>query len=126
MKKFFGFLGSLLVWLLVAATICVMVFTFVSVNTFDRTDRDIFGYKFFIVLSDSMMASDINSGDIVIIREDADLESYQEGDIIAYTSQNSDNYGETVTHMIRTRTKVDGETAYITYGTTTGTNDPPQ
>ena len=124
MKKFFGFLGSILVWLLVAATICMMVFTFVSVNTFDRTDRDIFGYKFFVVLSDSMKASNINAGDIVIIKEDTNLENYQAGDIIAYTSRNTDNYGETVTHMIRTRTKVDGETAYITYGTTTGKNDP--
>lgn len=124
MKKFFNSLGSLLVWLLVFASVCMMVFTFVSVNTFDRTDRDIFGYKFFVVLSDSMKASGINSGDIVIIREDANLENYQAGDIIAYTSQDAANYGETVTHMIRSRTEVDGVTAYITYGTTTGTNDP--
>ena len=123
MKKFFDFLGSLLVWLLVAATICVMVFTFVSVNTFDRTDRNIFGFQFYIVLSDSMAKSGINAGDIVIVKEvyTGDL---QPGDIISYTSQDSASYGETITHMIRSKSvDANGNISFITYGATTGQDD---
>ena len=37
--------------LLVIAAVSMMVFTIVSVTTFDRNDRDLFGYKAFIVLS---------------------------------------------------------------------------
>ncbi len=35
-------------------------------NTFDRADRSLFGYKAFIVLSDSMSATDFSAGDLVL------------------------------------------------------------
>ena len=48
----------------------------------------------------------------------------KEGDIISYISQNTENYGQTVTHKIRSRTvDANGEPGFITYGTTTDTND---
>ena len=47
----------------------------------------------------------------------------QPGDIIAFTSQDSANFGETVTHKIRSlTTDADGQPAFITYGTTTDTD----
>lgn len=47
----------------------MMVFTVVSVNTFDRNDRDLFGLRFYISLSDSMSATDFDAGDLVIVKE---------------------------------------------------------
>ena len=114
---------SIFVWLVVAIAVCMMVFTIVSVSTFDRSDRSLFGYKAFIVLSDSMSKTDFDAGDLVLIKE-VDPATLKEGDIIAYTSQSTDNFGKTVTHKIRSLTKTeDGEPGFITYGTTTDTDD---
>lgn len=94
-----------------------------SVNTFNRNDRDLFGYRAYIVLSDSMSATDFSAGDLILVKQ-VDPNTLQPGDIIAYTSQNSENYGETVTHKIRSLTVNDnGEPGFITYGTTTNTDD---
>ncbi len=114
---------SVVVWLIVAIAVCMMVFTIVSVSTFDRADRSLFGYKAFIVLSDSMSKTDFDAGDLVLVKE-VDCSTLKEGDIIAYTSQNTSNYGETVTHKIRKlTTDANGNPGFITYGTTTDTDD---
>lgn len=114
---------NILVWLIVLVAVFMMVFTIVSVLTFNRTDRNLLGYKAFIVLSDSMKATDFDAGDLVLVK-DVDPATLQEGDIIAYTSQNTANYSQIVTHKIRTlTTTADGEPGFITYGTTTGIDD---
>lgn len=111
------------VWLVVALTAGIMIFTIVSVLTFDRADRGLFGYKAFIVLSDSMSKIDFNAGDLVLVKE-VDPSTLRECDIIAYTSQNTANYGETVTHKIRSLvTDANNQPGFITYGTTTDTDD---
>lgn len=123
MKKALNIIKNILVWLMVALAVCMMVFTIVSVNTFDRSDRSLFGFKAFIVLSDSMSKTDFDAGDLVLVKE-VDPSTLKEGDIIAYTSQNTSNYGETVTHKIRKlTTDASGELGFITYGTTTDTDD---
>ena len=94
-----------------------------SVNTFDRADRNIFGYKAFIALSDSMSKTDFKAGDLVLVKE-VDPTTLKEGDIIAYQSVSQENYGEVVTHKIRQLTTAeDGSPGFITYGTTTDEND---
>ena len=114
---------SIFVWLMVALAVGMMIFTIVSVSTFDRADRNLFGYKAFIVLSDSMSKTDFSAGDLVLVKE-VDPSTLKEGDIIAYTSQNTSNYGETVTHKIRKlTTDANGEPGFVTYGTTTDTDD---
>ncbi len=116
-------IGNILVWLIVAAAVCMMIFTIVSVRTFNRSDRSLFGYKAFIVLSDSMEKTDFAAGDLVLVKE-VDPSTLKEGDIIAYTSQNDSNFGETVTHKIRRiTTDENGDPGFITYGTTTDTDD---
>ena len=115
---------SVVVWLIVLLAVCMMVFTIVSVTTFDRAERSLFGYKAFIVLSDSMSKTDFDAGDLVLVKE-VDPATLNEGDIIAYTSQNSANFGDTVTHKIRRLvTDANGQAGFITYGTTTDTDDP--
>lgn len=123
MKKTWKIISTVFVWLVVVVAVAMMIFTIVSVNTFNRNDRALFGYKAFIVLSDSMAATDFDAGDLVLVKE-VDPRELKEGDIIAYQSRNSANFGETVTHKIRTRTTTqDGEPGFITYGTTTGVDD---
>ncbi len=114
---------SVLVWVMVILAAGMMVFTIVSVSTFDRADRNLFGYKAFIVLSDSMSKTDFDAGDLVLVKE-VEPSTLKEGDIIAYTSQNTANYGETVTHKIRRlTTDASGQPGFVTYGTTTDTDD---
>lgn len=123
MKKALHILKTVLVWLVVALAVCMMIFTIVSVNTFDRTDRSIFGYKAFIVLSDSMSATDFSAGDLVLSKE-VDPATLQAGDIISFQSTDPDNYGGVVTHKIRElTTDENGNPGFVTYGTTTGKND---
>lgn len=123
MKKVLHIIKTVFVWLVVALAVCMMIFTVVSVNTFDRADRSLFGFKAFIVLSDSMSATDFNAGDLVLAKEVAPS-TLKEGDIISYQSTNTENYGEVVTHKIRTlTTDENGEPGFITYGTTTGKDD---
>ena len=123
MKKALNVIKNIFVWLMVILAVCMMIFTVVSVNTFDRSDRSLFGFKAFIELSDSMSKTDFSAGDLVLI-EEVDPSTLKEGDIISYTSQNSANYGETVTHKIRKMTTdANGEPGFITYGTTTDTDD---
>lgn len=106
----------------VVLAVSMMIFTIVSVSTFDRVDRDIFGYKAFIVLSDSMKG-EFDAGDLVLVKE-VDPTTLQVGDIIAYTSQNTESFGETITHKIReVKTDDQGNLGFITYGISTDTND---
>lgn len=124
MKKAWNMTGNVLIGLLALAAVCVMIFTCISVTTFDRNDRSIFGYKMFVVLSDSMSATDFKAGDLIFVKE-TDPQALKEGDIIAYVSQDSENFGVTVTHKIRrAATDEEGNPGFITYGTTTGIDDP--
>ena len=123
MKKTLHIIKNIFVWMVVILAVCMMIFTIVSVNSFDRTDRDIFGYKAFIVRSDSMSATDFSAGDLVLVKE-VDPSTLKVGDIISYQSANSENYGEVVTHKIRELTTAeDGSPGFVTYGTTTDQND---
>ena len=125
MKKALNIVKSVLVWLVVIFAVCMMIFTVVSVSTFDRRDRSIFGYKAFTVLSDSMSKTHFDAGDVVLVKE-VEPQTLEVGDVIAYTSTNTENYGETVTHMIREKTAdADGNPGFITYGTTNRPSTAP-
>lgn len=124
MKKALSIAKTVLVWAVVALAVFMTIFTIVSVNTFDRSDRNLFGYRIYIVRSDSMSATDFDAGDLIFVKE-VDPKTLKEGDIISYMSQNPDeSFGETVTHKIRRlTTDATGQPGFITYGTTTGKDD---
>jgi len=123
MKKVLNVIKTVFVWLVVALAVFMMIFTVVSVNTFNRNDRDLFGYKAYIVNSDSMAKTDFDAGDLIFIKE-VDPSTLKEGDIITYLSQNSESFGETITHKIRRLTRdAEGNPGFITYGTTTDIDD---
>jgi signal peptidase I len=110
-----------------------MVFTIVTVALFDKNDRAVFGYKFFIVQSDSMSLSDktadldvhFNAGDLIVVKSKFDVGSITEGDVITFVSQNEESYLETVTHMVKEvlRTSSGSLIGFKTYGTNTGAED---
>ena len=124
MKKSLDIVRTVITWVLLLFSVAIMIFTFASASTFNRSNRSIFGYKFYVVLSDSMKATDFEAGDVVVVKEIAPS-TLKEGDIITFISKSSSNYGETVTHKIRRLTKTpEGEPGFVTYGTTTDTDDP--
>lgn len=123
MKKAFSILKTTLVWLVVLLAVSMMIFTVISVTTFNRNDRSLFGYKMYIVNSDSMAATDFKAGALILVKE-VDPSTLKEGDIITFMSQDANSFGETVTHKIRRlTTDAEGNPAFVTYGTTTGTDD---
>ena len=132
-KKVLNISLRVVTWLLVAFTVFMMIFTIFTVATVDKNDRSIFGFKFYIVRTDSMSLSEknkdmdvhFNAGDIILIKNLDDTRNLQAGDIIAFMSTNSISYGETVTHMIREvkRTEEGKLLGYVTFGTNTDTDD---
>ena len=86
MKKTLNIIKTTVVWLIVALAVFMMVFTIVSVTTFNRNDRDLFGYRVYVVNSDSMAATDFNAGDLIFVKE-TDPTTLQPGDIITFVSQ---------------------------------------
>lgn len=123
MKKVLSVMKTTVVWLVILSAVFMMIFTVVSVTTFNRNDRSLFGYKMYIVNSDSMAATDFDAGSLILVKE-VDPSGLKEGDIITFVSQDKESFGETVTHKIRTRTvDAEGNPGFITYGTTTGVDD---
>ena len=131
MKKALQIIKNIVVWAIVALAVFMMIFTVVSVSTFNRNDRNLFGFRAYIVTSDSMSKSELNANDPVhfnagdlIFTKYVDPQTLQEGDIITYQSQGTENFGETITHKIRKlTTDAEGNPGFITYGTNTGNDD---
>ena len=123
MKKVINIVKNIVVWLVVIVAVCMMIFTIVSVTTFNRNDRHLFGFRAYVVTSDSMSKTDFEAGDLILVKK-VDPSTLKEGDIITYMSQNPESFGETITHKIRSITKdANGNPGFITYGTTTDTDD---
>ena len=133
LNKITNVITKVITILLFIFTAFIMVFTIVSVTLTDKNERNVFGYRFYIVQTDSMSESEknahmevhFNAGDIILVRGVDDSTELKAGDIISFISTNKVSYGETVTHMIReVKTNANGNVlGYVTYGTNTDTND---
>lgn len=132
-KKVLDITTKVLTYILTAFSVFMMVFTIVTVTTVDKNERNIFGYRFYIVKTDSMSKSEnnadldvhFNAGDIIIVKNVEDKKALQAGDIITFISYNEESFSETITHMIRDREYDENGKflGYRTYGTNTGVND---
>ncbi len=123
LKKKLLFFKSVLIGLMVLMSVGILIFTIISLSTVNHIDRNLFGYKSFVVLSNSMSATDFSAGDLVITKQ-VDPANLRAGDIISFQSTNKESYGEVVTHKIReVQTDNTGNPLFVTYGTTTNTND---
>ena len=122
-KKVLEVVRSIVVWIFVVFAVAMTIFTIISVNTFNRNDRNIWGYKAYIVNTDSMSKTDFKAGDLILVKE-TDPSTLRSGDIITYMSQSTDSFGETITHKIRKlTTDARGNPGFITYSTTTDQDD---
>lgn len=134
-KRILNLTTRILAWILIAFTVFMVIFTVVTVTTVDKNDRVFLGRKMYIVTSNSMSPSENNkdmdvhfkAGDIVLVKnlDDEEKLTLKKGDVISFVSTNSDNYLETVTHMIL-RPVYDKDNAvigYVTFGTNTGAQD---
>lgn len=123
MRKAFDVFKKIFVCVIVLIAVFMMIFTVFSVTTLNRNDRSLFGYKMYIVNTDSMSATDFDAGSLIFV-ETVDPKTLKEGDIITFMSQNTDSFGETITHKIRKKTTdAEGKPGFVTYGTTKNKDD---
>ena len=120
MKKALSIAGKILTILIAVFSVGVMIFTIVSVNTIGK-DAALFGYKPYIVTSNSMQDT-FQAGDLTVSKQ-VDPATLEPGDIVTFRSIDPVNYGQVVTHKIKSITTYEGEPAFVTYGTTTGVED---
>lgn len=120
MKRFFSVAGQVLTILLLLVSVGVLLFTVVSVRTVGQ-QGSVFGYRAYTVLSDSM-SDTFEAGDVVISKS-VDPATLEVGDIITFSSIDPETFGQVFTHKIREVTTYEGEPAFVTYGTTTGSDD---
>lgn len=122
-QKIINTVKNVVVWLVVIVAVAMMIFTIFSVTTLNRNDRNIFGYRIYIVNSDSMAKTDFKAGSLIFVKE-VDPSTLKEGDIISFISQNTASFNEVVTHKIRSvTTDAEGKPGFVTYGTTTDVDD---
>ena len=123
MKRALAIFKSILTYLVVITSVGTMLFTIITMSTVNRHDRSFFGYQIFIVLSNSMKATDFEAGDLVVAKK-VDPRTLEVGDIITFQSANPDIYGSVITHKIREiREDNLGYPVFVTYGTTTNIDD---
>ncbi len=122
-KKLLKITGNVLSWILVVLAVFMIIFTVISSLLLEKEERNLFGIRAYAVLSDSMAATDFDSGDVVFVRT-VDPATLKEGDIISFKSTDLDSHGEIITHKIRRlTTDHSGNPGFITYGTTTDVDD---
>ena len=122
-KKVLRMIKTVIVTCIVVLAVAMMLFTIISVTTFNRNDRTLCGYKAYIVNSDSMAKTDFKAGDLIFVKE-VSMSELKEGDIISFISRSTESFGETITHKIDRKTvDENGHPGFITYGTTTNTDD---
>lgn len=121
-KKILSAVATVFTILILLFAVGIMIFTIISVRTVGKHQAEIFGHRAFIVLSDSMKDT-FKAGDMIVVKVEDDVENLPEGTVITFRSADPDSYGEIVTHKIRQKIEVNGKTAYVTYGTTTGVDD---
>lgn len=107
------------IYFITVLVIGLTMYIVININVYEN--EYLWNYRAFTALSDSMTDT-FQSGDVVIV-EKIEVESLQEGDIIAFYSIDPYTQGEVYTHKIRSITSYDGELAFTTYGTTTDSND---
>lgn len=120
-RKVSNVVANVLTTVIFVAAVCFTVVVVATTLASGKGEVTFFGWKPYIVLSDSMQ-SEFQVGDIAVSRE-VDPATLQPGDIVTFASIDPDSYGEIFTHKIREETEHEGQPAFVTYGTTTGDND---
>lgn len=124
-KKRLNMIGGIISYVILGFAALVMLITIITIIPSNEKENEkfLFGYKFYIVTSDSMAETDFSAGDLICIKK-INPDDLHVGDIISYISKSDENYGAVVTHKIREKIEVvEGKYLFVTYGTTTNTDD---
>lgn len=124
-KKVLSIVGRIFSWIIIAFAVFMMIFTIISVTAVNKEDRALFGFRSFIVLSNSMSPDYFDAGDLIFSKK-VDTDSIEVGDVITFQSPaggNSHEMGDIVTHKISLIEIENGVRHFFTYGTNTGDED---
>lgn len=124
-KKILTIIGRIFSWIIIAFAVFMMIFTIISVTTVNKENRSLFGFRPFIVLSNSMSPDYFDAGDLIFSKK-VDTDSIEVGDVITFQSPaggNSHEMGDIVTHKISLIEIDGGVKQFYTYGTNTGDED---
>ena len=121
-RKPLDIVASVLTTALFAFAVCFAVLAVVTKLSTVGGQTSFFGWRPYIVMSDSMQGV-FDVGDIVVSREVDPLE-IGPGDVVTFHSADPGSFDEVVTHKVREVVVHEGSLAFVTYGTTTGDNDP--
>ena len=113
MKNFFKIAKNILLKIIVILLVIILVYILYSKYIEKNKVTKICGYGFLVVLTGSM-EPEINSGELVIIKEG----EYEVNDVITYEAENL-----LVTHRIIEKNIVNGKTEYICKGDANNEND---
>lgn len=105
---------QILLWLLLIILVTYSGFILIQKVILKKEVPSIFGYKNFIVLTNSMVPT-LNAGDIVFTKE---TDNIKENDIIAYQVD-----GVVVTHRVNHIVEENGKNYYITKGDANSSED---
>ena len=113
MKNFFKNAKNILLKIIVILLVIILVYILYSKYIEKNKVTKIFGYGFLVVLTGSM-EPEINSGELVIIKEG----EYEVNDVITYEAENL-----LVTHRIIEKNIINGKIEYICKGDANNEND---
>lgn len=118
LKKGISYAVNLLLTIIFVALVCLFVFVFITIRSGNQPT--IFGYRFYVIATDSM-TPELEVGDLIISRAvNYDHHSATElevGDIITYTAAYGEMKGYSITHRIIESVHFDDE--YGVYVVTT-------
>ena len=129
-QKVWNVVDTVVTIVLLAITV-VLLFSIIMMSTMQQENRNVFGYKMFTVLTDSMndgTESGFAAGDIIVCKE-VDVSTLKVGDIITYksTQLGSTYRNQTVTHKITQVNKdVLGNYSFTVEGTNPSANMIPE
>lgn len=110
-NSFLRIAGTIIRWILI---IILLFFIFLLVRMTFFKKNDIFGYRFYIIMSGSMSPT-IDIGDVAIIKEEDNIKV---NDVVAYSEANS-----TVVHRVIEINSTSNEENYITKGDNNNAKD---
>lgn len=101
----------------------IMICIFVLSQKFILKENGFFGYRSFVIVTNSMSPY-IDIGDVILVKK-VDYNEIKMGDIITYNGLQGDFKGKIVTHLVKTIEEgEDGERLFYTKGAVSNLIDP--
>ena len=112
-KKILSILGK------VICVSLVIMMVFVLISRFSGKNPNLFGYKFYVIATDSMTPS-LEVGDVIISKNVKDFSKLEIDDVITYNCEKGKLAGMSITHRIVEISEENGKFSFRTQGTKEG------